>query len=101
MGLRPFSGRDRLEKVAYELGGSGVCQLCYGHPAAAIHVMYEPDPHGPGLRKTGECYLLEGYESRITDDLRCPQCGAPAVQLHLMTIVGIGPNPQGRRVCVG
>ena len=88
---------DRLEKAIDALAG-GTCRLCYGHPAAMIHVMHEPDQHGPGYRKTGECYLVEGDERRVTDDLRCRQCGAQAAQIQLMMIVGIGPEPQGRRV---
>ena len=88
---------DRIEKAMWALGG-GTCRLCYGDPLAAIHVMYEPDSKGPGLRKTGECYLVRGSEERITDDLRCRACGAEAVQLHLMTNVGVY-QPEGRRVC--
>jgi hypothetical protein len=90
---------DRLEKAIDVLGGGGTCRLCYGHPVAAIHVMHEPDPHGPGFRKTGECYLAMDDGDRITDDLRCRECGAEAVQLHLMDIVGIGAKPAGRPVC--
>ena len=86
----------RLEKAIHAIYGR--CHLCYGCPVAAVHVMYEPDPHGPGLRKTGECYLAADDEDRITDDLRCRQCGAEAVQLHLMDIAGNRPNPTGRRV---
>jgi hypothetical protein len=89
---------DRLEK-AYKGMGGGVCRLCYGHPIARIKVMREQDPDGPGFRKTGECYLMEGEENRVTDDLRCVACGAEALQIHLMAIVGIGPEPTGRRVC--
>jgi hypothetical protein len=89
---------DRLEKAFNGMGG-GICRLCYGHPIATIEVMHERDPDGPGYRKTGDCYLMQGDERRITDDLRCLECGAEAVQLHLMTTVGTGPEPQGRRVC--
>ena len=48
---------DRLEKAIHVLSVGGTCRLCYGHPIAAIQVVYEPDPHGPGFRKTGDCYL--------------------------------------------
>ena len=89
---------NQLEKTLRGLTG-GVCQLCFGHPVAAIHVMCEPDPKGPGYRKIGERYLSAGDERRITDDLRCWQCGAEARQTHLMTLVGIGLEPEGRRVC--
>ena len=90
---------DRLEKAIDVLGGGGTCRLCYGHPVAAIHVMHEPDPHGPGFRKTGECYIAIDDADRIDDDLRCRRCGAEAVQLHLMDTAGISAQPRGRRVC--
>ena len=89
----------RLEKALHELGGGGTCRLCCGHPIAVVDVMHEPDPHGPGFRETGECYLAMDDGNQITDDLRCRECGAEALQLHVMTIVGIGPKPEGRRVC--
>lgn len=86
----------RLEKVVGELG-AGVCRTCHGRPFAAIRIMHEPDPDGPGFRKTGECFLVEGEEDRVADDLRCRACGAEAVQLHLIDIVGIGAAPTGKR----
>lgn len=86
----------RLAKAARDLGG-GVCRLCYGHPVAGIQIMWEDDPDGPGLRKTGECYLLD-HEDRITDDLRCARCGTPAAQVHLMCLVDIGPKPDCRLI---
>jgi hypothetical protein len=88
----------RLEKALHELGGGGTCRLCYGDLIAVVHVMHEPDPYGPGFRETGDCYLAMENDS-ITDDLRCRECGAEADQLQVMTIVGIGPKPEGRRVC--
>ena len=89
---------DRLEKALRGLGG-GICQLCFGNPVVAIQVMHEPDPTGPGYRKNGECYLLPDRDGDITDDLRCRGCRAAARQTHLITDVGIGPKPEGRRVC--
>ena len=89
---------DRLEKAIDVLGNGGSCRLCYGHPVAAIHVMHEPDPNGPGFRKTGDCYLAKGDEDRITDDLTCRQCSTTAVQLHLMDIVGLGALDGSRKV---
>ena len=89
---------DRLERALRTLDGAGTCRLCYGHPVAAIRVMYEPDPHGPGFRKTGECCLAMDDANRITDDLRCRECGAEAVQVHLMDIVGSRSKPEGRRL---
>jgi hypothetical protein len=89
---------DQLEKALRALGG-GACQLCFGHPVVAVHVMCEPDPTRPGFRENGERYLSAGDERRITDDLRCQQCGAEARQTHLMRLVGIGAEPEGRRVC--
>src|SRR5215207_7324008 len=91
---------DRLER-ATERSGVAVCRMCYGYPFAAIHVMYASDPNGPGLRRTGECYLVENDVERTTDDLRCRQCGAPAVQMHLMTSAEGPFKPTGRRVCIG
>ena len=87
---------DRLEKAAKK-HRVGVCKLCYGHPIAAIQVMHEPDPNGPGFRKTGEGYLLEHDSDRIGDDLCCRRCGAPATQIHLIT-GDHGQKPKGRRV---
>ena len=89
----------RLEKAIHAIGGGRTCRLCYGHPVAVIHVMHELDPNGPGFRKTGECYLANHDCDRITDDLRCRECGAEAVQVHLRN-GGVGPKPEGRRVCV-
>jgi hypothetical protein len=89
---------DRLEKLLGRLDG-GICQFCFGHPVVAIQVMHEPHPTGPGYRKNGECYLLPDRDGDITDDLRCRGCGAAARQTRLMTLVDIGPEPEGRRVC--
>ena len=86
----------QLEKAAAKRGFA-TCRLCYGHPLASILVMHDRDPDGPGFRKTGDYYLLEG-EDRLSDDLRCRRCGTEAVQLHLMDIAGIPPMPQGRLV---
>jgi hypothetical protein len=87
----------RLEDSVKSIGG-GVCPMCCGYPMAAVEVMHERDPHGPGFRPTGERYLAHEDEGRITDDLRCRQCGKEAFQVHLMSVVGIGPKPEGRRV---
>jgi hypothetical protein len=78
-----------------------VCRLCYGSPVAAIRVVYEPDPNGPGYRKTGEYYLMDDDDNRVTDELRCRECGMEAIQIHLMSSADIGSKPKGRRVCVG
>jgi hypothetical protein len=88
---------NRLESTLRKLG-AGVCQLCHGNPFVAIHIMYEAT--GSGFRPTGVRYLARDGDRRVTDDLRCRQCGAEARQTHLMTLVGVGPEPGGRRVCV-
>lgn len=88
---------DRLEKRIRHLNG-GVCRQCYGHPIAAIRIMYESDPMGPGLRRTGE-YILLDAEGRVTDDLRCRQCGAEAQQTHLISLIDVEREPAGRRIC--
>ena len=87
----------RIERNICRLGG-GVCPLCWGEPHATIRVMHERDPNGLGFRKTGDCFLIDD-DNRITDDLRCRRCGTRALQCHLMAIGGIGPKPEGRRVC--
>jgi hypothetical protein len=90
---------ERLEKAISDLGG-GVCQLCCGYPVALIHVMHEHDPAGPGYRETGECYLAEMHDNNITDELCCRACGTRATQIQAMCIVGVGPKPEGRRICL-
>jgi hypothetical protein len=88
---------NRLEQTVREVAhGARTCRLCYGSPVVAIHVMHEPDH--PGFRKTGECYLAVEDGDRITDDLRCRECRAAAVQIHLMSIRGAHPAPEGRLV---
>lgn len=89
----------RLEATAARRG-MGRCRLCYGHPFAVVIVVHEPDSDGPGFRETGDCYLAEGDEDRVTDGLCCRACGARAVQAHLVTTIGTGPAPKGRRLCV-
>lgn len=70
----------RLEKATCAIGGGIACRLCHDSPVAVVRVMHEKDPHGPGLRKTGECYLLAKDDGeRLTDDLRCRECGAEAI----------------------
>jgi hypothetical protein len=68
-------------------------------PVVAIHVMIDDDPHGPGMRETGQRFIHSGDEAQTTDDLRCRGCGAKAREIHLMTVAGIGPTPTGRQIC--
>jgi hypothetical protein len=86
----------RLEEALDSLADSGRCRLCWGEPWPAIHIMYEDDPNKPGYRKTGERILAKDSCNRFTDDLRCVACGARGRELHIITIVGIGPPPEGR-----
>src|SRR4051812_19995235 len=90
---------SRLERGARELG-AGRCPLCDGHPMAVLYDMHEPDPNGPGYRRTGECYLVTDYGSNLTDDLHCTACGAEAAQMRVIRNVRTGPVPTGRRVCL-
>jgi hypothetical protein len=88
----------RLEEAVGALGG-GLCSLCSGYPFARVQVIHEHNPDGPGYRKTGGLFLAEGDETRVTDDLRCRKCGADAARVLMFTVVGIGPAPEGRRIC--
>ena len=87
---------NRLERTLRRLGDP-VCPLCHEHPVAAVRIIHERDLDGPGFRNTGECFLLDD-ERRITDDLRCSRCGAPATVIHLMEIARIGKEHLGRPV---
>ena len=64
-----------LEKAVRELGGRE-CPLCQGWPWAVVYEEWEPDPDGPGYRRTGRRRVKD--PDRVTDDLRCPRCGTPA-----------------------
>lgn len=87
----------RLERVVAEIGGR-VCQVCHGYPFSTITVLYDEKPNRPGLYPTGECYLTEGLEPRVADDLRCRGCGVETRQTHLCMLVLDDERPTGRRV---
>ena len=89
---------DRLEK-AVKKHRVGVCQLCYGHPVASIYEIHESDPNGPGYRKTGEYYLLDRDNDRISDHICCIRCGTPAVRIHLISSTEHA-WPRGKRLWV-
>ena len=88
----------RLERTVGRVAGAVVCPMCRGYPHAAIHVMCESDPNGPGMRATGERYLVSGHEERIGPDLRCLRCGEDAEQVHLISLHSLNPASRGPRV---
>src|SRR5688500_17148455 len=88
----------RLEKTFGSAAAAVPCPLCHGYPHVAIHVMYESDPNGPGIRATGERYVVGGGEERVGPDLRCLRCGEAAEQVHLITLDRLNPVPRGLRV---
>jgi hypothetical protein len=92
---------SRLQRLRHAVNrcGGGRCGLCYGHPMAVVHLWYEPAPDGSGPRSTGQYYLDEELENRLTEDLRCQRCGTRAVKQVILTdIAGIDPPPTGRRL---
>src|SRR5688500_18125474 len=84
----------QLEKAVRDTGGAR-CTLCHGYPVAMIFVTHEPDPNGPGFRKTGQRFLAEGDHDRITDDLRCRACGRETAVAHIMWTSGVSERLPG------
>src|SRR5690242_7648336 len=80
----------RLERTANRLGAGGPCRLCWGTPVALMTRVLERDPHGPGFRVVGERLLDNVDHGRLTDDLRCRRCGAPAVRVAAAGVCALG-----------
>jgi hypothetical protein len=86
-------GLGRLERAAAKLAG-GACPVCRGDPFVVVRRTIQADPEGSELRVVDERLEDEADRARLTDDLRCRRCGAPAEVTTLVFMAGV-PGADG------